>query len=371
MIEISSKEYYNKVYGSWLGRIAGDFVGAPIELRDVKYIERRYGEINYYPKKINLNYVNDDEMYEIIALIALEKYGLDLKAKDIASEWLNLLKFERAVFTAEKVALNNLKSNIFPPESGICNNPYFDFIGAQMRADIWGQITPGCPEITKKYAKMDATISHSGIGIEGEIFVAVLISHAFFEKDIRKNIEQSLPFLPKENESLYTKTIRMAIEIYQQNPNDFRKARRILITEYWKELKEELINKEPSPDTERALILKGKESEVHVLPNIGIIILSLLYGAINKKDPLGKSICIAGMMGYDTDCNCGNIGAILGAQLGANKIPSKWSDPLQDTFSTYVKGYEKWKISELARRISGIGKNVVKEKCENKIKIIE
>ncbi|MFX1316008.1 MAG: ADP-ribosylglycohydrolase family protein [Promethearchaeota archaeon] len=371
MIEISSKEYYNKVYGSWLGRIAGDFVGAPIELRDVKYIERRYGEINYYPKKINLNYVNDDEMYEIIALIALEKYGLDLKAKDIALEWLNLLKFERAVFTAEKVALNNLKSNIFPPESGIYNNPYFDFIGAQMRADIWGQITPGCPEIAIKYAKMDASISHSGIGIEGEIFVALLISHAFFEKDIRKNIELSLSFLPKENESLYTKIVKMAIKIYQQNPNNFRKARDILINEYWKELKEELINKEPTPDTDRVIILKGKESEVHILPNIGIIILSLLYGATNKEDPLGKSICIAGMMGYDTDCNCGNIGAILGAQLGANRIPSKWSDPLQDTFSTYVKGYEKWKISELARRISSIGKKIVKEKCEDKMKIFE
>ncbi len=33
------------------------------------------------------------------------------------------------------------------------------------------------------------------------------------------------------------------------------------------------------------------------------------------------------MMGLDTDCNCGNIGAILGAQLGNNKIPIKWRNP--------------------------------------------
>ncbi len=369
MNEISYHEYYDKVFGSWIGRVAGDFVGAPVELRDVKYIERRYGEIKYFPKKIDLNYANDDEMYEIIALISLEKYGIDINAKDIALEWLNLLKYERAVFTAEKVALNNLKLNIFPPESGKKNNPYFDFIGAQMRADIWGQITPGCPKIAKKYAELDGSISHSGIGIEGEVYIAALISNAFFEIDIKKNIDKSLKFLPNEKKSLYSQTIKKSIELYQQNSRDFRKARDLLINEYWAQLKQQLINECPNSLRERIEILQGKESEVHVLPNIGIIILSLLYGAEDNKDPLGRSICIAAMMGYDTDCNCGNIGAIIGAQLGADKVPSKWKDPLEDTFSTYVKGYEKWKISELARRITIIGVKIIKEKANNFIKI--
>ena len=358
MKELTSTAYYNQVYGSWLGRVAGDFVGAPVELKDIKHIERRYGEITYFPKKINLNYVNDDEMYEIIALLTLEKKGLDINAKDIALEWVNLLKYERAVFTAEKVALNNIKLGIFPPESGLLNNPYFDFIGAQMRADIWGQITPGCPEIASKYAQLDGSISHSGIGIEGEIFIAVLISHAFFENDIRINIEKSLHFLPQKHQSLYTQTIHKAIEIYDNNQNDYKSARKILIEEYWNEIKEMLIKN--TVDRTRASILKGKESEVHILPNIGIIILSLLYGTQDKEDPLGKSICTAAMMGYDTDCNCGNIGAIIGTQLGADKLPSKWTDPLQDTFSTYVKDHEKWNISELARRIAELGKNVLR-----------
>ena len=358
MRDLTSNEYYNKVHGSWIGRVAGDFVGAPLELRPIKTIGRRYGEIRDYPKKINLNYVNDDEMYEIIALISLEKYGLDLTAKDIALEWVNLLKYDKAVFTAEKVALNNIRSSILPPESGIHNNPYFDFIGAQMRADIWGQIAPGCPDIVKHYCEMDGSISHAGIGIEGEIFVALLISNAFFENDIRENIKQALSFLPNESESLYTKTVKKAIYLYEQNTDDFRQAREVLINEHWRKIKVELINSELTFETERALILKGIESKIHVLPNIGIIVLSLLYGAQDKEDPLGRSICVSGMMGYDTDCNCGNIGAILGARLGAEKIPSKWREPLQDTFSTYVKGHEKWKISELARRVANMGENV-------------
>ena len=371
MKELTSEVYYNKVYGSWIGRVAGDFVGAPLELRPIKTIQRRYGEIDYYPKKINLNYVNDDEMYEIIALISLEKYGLDLTAKDIALEWVNLLKYDKAVFTAEKVALNNIRSNVFPPKSGIHNNPYFDFIGAQMRADIWGQIAPGCPDIVKHYCVMDGSISHAEIGIEGEVFVALLISNAFFENDIKKNMEHALNFLPNEHSSLYTQTVKKALNLYEQNPNDFRKAREVLINEYWSRIKEELINKELISETERISILKGMESKVHVLPNIGIIILSLLYGAQDKEDPLGRSICVAAMMGYDTDCNCGNIGAILGAQLGADKIPLKWSEPLQDTFSTYVKGYEKWKISELSRRIANVGETLIEKKGKNIVNLIK
>ena len=365
MEHLTSSEYYNRVHGSWIGRVVGDFVGAPLELRPIKTINRRYGEIDFYPQKINLNSVNDDEMYEIIVLLALEKYGLDLTARDIALEWVNLLKYDKAVFTAEKVALNNIRLGILPPESGKHNNPYFDFIGAQMRADIWGQIAPGCPEIVKHYCEMDGSISHSGIGIEGEVFIALLISNAFFEKSIRNNIEHALRFLPDESESLYTKTVKKALEIYDEYPNDFRNAREILISKHWSKVKEELINAEPVPNSERSAILKGFESKIHVLPNVGIIVLSLLYGDKDKNDPFGRSICIAGMMGYDADCNCGNIGAILGAQLGARNIPSKWKEPLQNTFSTYVKGNEKWKISELSRRVANVGEKVIKKKCSN------
>jgi len=371
MKEILMAEYYNKVFGSWIGRVVGDNVGAPVELKSVKYIRRKYGNIADYPEPIDLNFVNDDEMYEIVALISLEKYGVDLNAKDIAQEWVNLLSNEDYIFTAEKITFNNLKANIFPPKSGILNNFYFDFIGAQMRADIWGQITPGCPKLAKHYAELDSSISHAGIGIEGEVFIASLISQAFFENNIRKNIETALEFIPPENKSLYTQMIIKALKLYEQYPKNFKKARNILIGKYWREeTTDKLISSSKNFPIERRIMLNSLMAGVHVLPNIGIIILSLLYGAYDD-DPFGRSICIAAMMGLDTDCNCGNIGAILGTQFGADIIPSKWKDPLQDTFSTYVKGYEKWKISDLALRVANIGKLVIKEKCQNYVKIIE
>jgi ADP-ribosylglycohydrolase len=376
MLKISSKEYYNKVLGSWLGRVVGDFVGAPVEFQPYSLIKEKYGDITYYPEPIELNQVNDDEMYEICALIALERHGINLTAKNIAQEWVNLLY--KLNFTAEEVALKNLRNGIWPPESGLNNNFYYDAIGAQMRADIWGQIAPGCPEIAKNYAKLDGCISHADIGIEGEVFVAVLLSQAFFENNIKTNIDSALKFIPPAEESLYTQMIKTSIKIYEQNSDDFRNAREALI-DYWNDVRKNKLDKsgikgslsESILNRKRKMFLKGAYSGVHVLPNIGIIILSLLYGAQDKVDPLGRSICIAAMMGLDTDCNCGNIGAIMGAQLGADKIPSKWKDPLEDTFSTYVKGYEKWKISELAQRISDIGKKVIKEKSQDILRILD
>ncbi|MBD3197767.1 MAG: hypothetical protein GF317_22135 [Candidatus Lokiarchaeota archaeon] len=367
MKEIFSKEYYNKVLGSWVGRIAGDHVGYPLEFRPYSYIKLKYGDLDYFPRKVNTDYVNDDEMYEICALIALEKNGINLTSEDIAKEWVRLLY--KQYFTAEKVALKNLKMGIKPPESGKVNNVYQDAIGAQMRADIWGQITPGCPELAKDYAMMDGCISHSGIGIEGEIFIASMISLSFFNDNIKNIIDKSLKLIPSKDESLYTLFVEKAITIYNNYPRDYRKARKALI-DFWHEIRwSRLIPQESLLSKRNLLYLNRITSGVHVLPNIGIIILSLLYG-VRAADQLGESICIAARMGLDTDCNCGNIGAIIGTILGLDNIPKKWKLPLRNKFSTYVKGYEQWKITELAKRISSIGKLVIEKKCQNSIQII-
>ncbi|MFX1394993.1 MAG: ADP-ribosylglycohydrolase family protein, partial [Promethearchaeota archaeon] len=301
MKTLTFQEYYDRVLGSWIGRVAGDFVGVPVEFKPYLLIKEKYGNITYYPEPIDLNQVNDDEMYEICALIALEKHGINLTSKDIAQEWLNLLY--KLNFTAEEIALKNLRSGIWPPESGTHNNFYYDAIGAQMRADIWGQIAPGCPEIAREYAKMDASISHTGIGIDGEVFVAILLAQAFFENDIRKNIDMGLNFIPRIKESLYTKMVIKAIEIYKKYPYDFRKSRKELIN-YWDQMRKNKLRStgvkgsisESILNRKRKIFLK-RFSGVHVLPNIGIIILSLLYGAHDREDPLGASICTAAMMG--------------------------------------------------------------------------
>jgi hypothetical protein len=86
---------------------------------------------------------------------------------------------------------------------------------------------------------------------------------------------------------------------------------------------------------------------------------------VRFADPFGRALSLAGMMGMDTDCNCGNIGTIMGTILGADRIPKPWTDPLQDTFRTVVRGVEDWKILELAKRICAAGQKIVRRNVRN------
>ena len=126
----------------------------------------------------------------------------------------------------------------------------------------------------------------------------------------------------------------------------------------WKTIRRILI-KEARGYKRKIVIRAPKLHEIHVLPNAGIITLGLLYGGGDFE----RSICTTALCGYDTDCNVGNVGAILGVQYGADKIPAKWKDPIKDTFKTYVKGFQETRISKIAERIGQIGRQVVTNKC--------
>ena len=56
----------------------------------------------------------------------------------------------------------------------------------------------------------------------------------------------------------------------------------------------------------------------HMVPNHALIIMALLYG----DDDFRKSLMIVNTSGWDTDCNSGNVGALLGIKNGLAGIDS-------------------------------------------------
>jgi hypothetical protein len=66
----------------------------------------------------------------------------------------------------------------------------------------------------------------------------------------------------------------------------------------------------------------------HIVPNHGLIILALLYG----EDSFQKSLMIANTCGWDTDCNSGNVGCLLGIKNGLAGIDAgpDWRGPVAD-----------------------------------------
>ncbi len=68
----------------------------------------------------------------------------------------------------------------------------------------------------------------------------------------------------------------------------------------------------------------------HVVPNHGLIHLSLLYGG----DDFQEAMKIVNTSGWDTDCNAGNVGCFLGIKngLAAFDGPVDWRGPIADRF---------------------------------------
>ncbi len=66
----------------------------------------------------------------------------------------------------------------------------------------------------------------------------------------------------------------------------------------------------------------------HVIPNHALMILALLYA----PDDFTRAQTIVCTSGWDTDCNAGNVGCLMGAMLGLEGIDAqgRWRGPLAD-----------------------------------------
>lgn len=317
--------YYDKVYGGWLGKCIGGALGLPIEGWPHEKILSTYGEITDYVSPPTT--VNDDTSYEIVFIHAIKEHGVDLTSEDLALEWLEHIPIG---YTAEKVALDNLRKGLMPPLSATTDNPYSEWIGAQMRGEVCGFIAPGRPDIAIEFAYKDGIISHEREGIYGEMYDAALISLAFSERDVRRLMEKGMAFVPAR--SRFAKVLRDTLE-WSRTSRDWSEA--------WRKVQQSYLM---------------DYNWVHTFPNIAAVIIGLWFG----EGDFGKTVCITAMCGLDTDCTAGQAGAIVGTILGAKQIPSKWLDPIGDQLDSEVIGFEHLKISEISQWTVEIGNMVGK-----------
>ena len=106
---------------------------------------------------------------------------------------------------------------------------------------------------------------------------------------------------------------------------------------------------------DRLLLKYGDYHPAHTINNTIWCLLALLYG----KGDLTQSLGIAATCGMDTDCNCANVGSVVGVLLGSDALPEKWSAPLQDTLYTAVSQFHELRISDLAQRSARIAERVL------------
>lgn len=310
------EKYLEKVYAGWLGKIIGIRLGAAIEGWTYEQIKNTYGELHSYPVEYKNFAADDDSNGPIFFIRALEDCGdvEKFSAQDVAEALLNYAPYEHGFFwwggygiSTEHTAYLNLRSGIPAPRSGSIQQngaTVAEQIGGQIFIDPWGLVAPGNPELAASLAEKAASVTHGGNGVYGGIFIACCISLAFVETDVRTIIRKALAFLPEDCE--YVRVARQVEAFHEAHPEDWRACFQFLKENFG-------YDKYPGA--------------CHIIPNAGVILLALLYG----KGEFEETITICNLCGWDTDCNVGNVGCIMGVLTGIQGIDlEKWAAPIGD-----------------------------------------
>lgn len=337
----------DKISAAWSGRIAGCNLGKPVEMGSHWTVEhiREYLELgdayplrDYFPildpmpEKFELrdnwpfttrgnvdgSARDDDIDYPILALHLLEIHGRDLQPEHVGEAWLMLFPLKQ-VYTAERAAYINLTMGVPLPEVALIRNPYREWIGALIRGDVFGYVHPGDPIAAATLAFRDASLSHVGNGIYGEMWAAALVSAAFVSSSAHEAIVSSLAVVPPR--SRLAEAIRHVLTLHEDGLS-------------WEEALEEI----------RAAY--GHYAWVHTINNAAVIVAGLLWGEGDYTTAVGRTV----MSGWDTDSNGATVGSVAAILAGTANLPANLIAPLNDSTRSALFGYDNSKISDLADR---------------------
>lgn len=341
-------------YGAWLGRIAGCNIGKPVEAgthwtmeRIHDYLQRAgaYPLDNYFPvldpmpegfelrdnwPETTLGNVNgsardDDIDYPILGVYLLEKHGGALSPQHVADAWTTLFPIKQ-VFTAERAAYINIVEGVPIDQCARRRNPYREWIGAQIRGDIFGYVFPGEPAKAARLAYQDASLSHVGNGIYGEMWAAALVACSFTAGTAQEALTASLAYVPQR--SRLAEALRWVVTLRDQEP-DWEPAIKRIRAEY------------------------GHYNWIHTINNAALVAAGMLWG----DNDYTQSVCRTIMGGWDTDSNGATAGSVAGILAGRSGLPARIIDPLHDRTRSAVFGFDNSRISDLAERSIALALN--------------
>lgn len=323
-VVLNEEEFRDRVYACFLGKTIGGTLGMPFEG------QREMHNLTFYNPVPKEPVPNDDLDLQLLWLKALEENGAKINAHILGDYWLRYVVVD---WNEYGIGKKNLRLGIPPPLSGHFRNIWRDSNGAWIRSEIWACLYPGVPSLAAMSAFEDACVDH-GIaeGTYAEVFMAVLESSAFFERDKKKLLRIALSYIPKD--CGVAKSVRTAMEAFDKGL-DWRSAR-------------------------ERVVEASKETGWFMAPqNVGFVVIGLLYG---DKD-FGKAICTAVNCGDDSDCTGATVGALMGILYGTKAIPAKWREPISEEIANVAIGGFKppATLQELTDRVVRMAKIALRE----------
>jgi len=353
-LTLRPEELIDRLAGAWYGRVAGCMLGRPVELWSRAAIERYLKRAHAWPLRDYLPYkpeatspdfalppavrrackghlhgaIRDDDLdFTVLNLLLLERHGPQFTTAHVAETWLHFLAF-RNVYTAEEVTYRNLVQGVPAPVAGGYRNPFREWVGARIRADLFGYVQPGRPQAAAAMAYRDAVLSHRKNGVYAAMAVAAMVAQALVGSDLEAVLAAGRAVIPAR--SRLAEAIRLVEELAGQGAS-------------WEEAVAEVEAR------------FAGYSEIHALPNEAIVWLALIYG----EGEYTASITLATLAGQDTDCNAATVGSIVGALNGFSALPGHWLEPLADTLEVALAGHGALRISDLVERTWQVARRLV------------
>ncbi len=342
--------YRDKLEGALLSRLAGCTLGAIVEFWSVedmadwaKYIGDAFPPVDYWSKipsphklryqedpaiiSANIAYtrdvmngvpIDDDIVYTLLGLMTVEEFGNEFTTEDVGKAWM---KYLPVGCTAEAAALANLKAGIPALQAADTNNPYCQWIGADIRADPFAYMAPAYPEKAAEMAYYDAYLSHRRNGIYGAMFFAAAQAAAFAVDNPVDALKIGLTEIPGEC-ALY-KDVVWALSAGKEL-NNYKDARAAYDERF-----------------------KGM-SGVHTNNNACLTIFGLMLGGTDVTKVLSETVA----MGMDNDCTTATAGSIVGAIAGKKGMPPHWYKGFNNKVYSYLLGHEVFYIDQLLERFT-------------------
>ena len=316
-------DYAERVYAGVLGKVIGVYLGRPFEGWSYEQIQQTLGDVEYYVHeklKVPLIVTDDDISGTFTFLRALEDHGnrRELTSREIGHSWLNYLIRERTILwwgglgnSTEHTAYLRLSNGIEAPASGsmqLNGKVVAEQIGAQIFIDGWAMVCPGDPDQAVKFADAAARVSHDGEAVFGARMLAAMEAMAFVESDTDKLIDGALEYIPSDS---VIATMINDIRGWHAVEKDWRATRELIDAHYGYD---------------------KYGGNCHMVPNHGLIIHSLLHG----EGDFSETMKIINTSGWDTDCNSGNVGCLVGIKEGLSGIDAglnrglDWRGPVAD-----------------------------------------
>jgi ADP-ribosylglycohydrolase len=337
--------YAARIEGALLGRMAGCTLGAPVEGQSIWRMENRaksegqpfpprdywvtvmepysprYGtspQSAYTRGGMDGVPVDDDIAYTLLGLLVVEEFGPGFTVAESARAWLKYLPM---ACTAEAAALANLKAGVPARRAAEKNNPYSDWIGADIRSDPWGYMAPGWPEMAADMAWRDAFVSHRRAGLHGAMFFSAAIAAALAVDDPVEALRIGLTEVPRQ--SRMAEAVRWALRTAPKI-EDFRQARQAVDRRF------------------------AGMHHVHTLNNACLTVFGVAIGGRDFTRVIGETVA----MGLDNDCTAATAGSLVGAVVGRNGIPERWYKRFDNTIRSYLIGRPVFQIDDVLVRLA-------------------